>query len=366
MLARKDLTVSERLKVASLSSLYSLYKNVKHAGDPLPREAEFTHGQGGDPNWNESWYFNFTDPSRGIGGYTRIGILPNQESDIGVLMLYAGGRRLLVTQQSGRVKATESGLEIGDLSYERVEPLSRWRLKFKGEMGDLADSRMLTKVEPDEVERTEVEVDLSFDGLAPCFNFKNADPRALAEMLVDARTRLRDAREVSKVSSEHYEQAGLVKGSMEAAGEEWGFEGSGHRDHSWGVRDWSAPRLWTWLTGQFGSELAFNLSRVVIGSVDIFNGFLCRDGRNYPVRRARLETEFEEDGLTQKTVRFTFEDTTGTVVEVNGDVRVVIPLDLRARGHSTLINEALTEYTWEGRKGLGIAEYLHQMPDRDI
>jgi hypothetical protein len=39
----------------------------------------------------------------------------------------------------------------------------------------------------------------------------------------------------------------------------------------------------------------------------------------------------------------------------------VIPLDLRSRGHATMVNEGLAEYTWEGRKAYGIAEYLHQM-----
>ena len=39
----------------------------------------------------------------------------------------------------------------------------------------------------------------------------------------------------------------------------------------------------------------------------------------------------------------------------------VIPLDLRSRGHTTMVNEGLAEYTWEGRKAYGIAEYLHQM-----
>ena len=356
----QDYSAADRLKVAALSSLYSAYKRMRRAGDPLAREAEFLHAHSADRDWNESYYFNFIDPARRIGGYTRIGILPNQDNDVCTMMLYAGGKRLLVALEGGRAVADESGLAIGAIEFEAKEPLWRWRLRFSGEMLDIEDSRMLNEFGPGEGARTRVELDLLFEGVAPCFNFKNADARAVAEMLVSAGTRLRDARQVSRVSSEHYEQAGRYSGRLAFADREFEFSGGGHRDHSWGVRDWSAPRLWTWLTCQFSDELAFNLSRVAIGSVDIFNGFICRGGRNYPVRRARLETEFEEDGVTQKALRFALEDTGGKVIEVSGDVLTVIPLDLKSRGHSTLVNEALTEYRWGSRTGYGIAEYLHQ------
>ncbi|MBU1671390.1 MAG: hypothetical protein KKF41_02090 [Actinobacteria bacterium] len=353
-------SLADRVKIASLSALYSAYKRAKGASRPLSPASEFPHERGADREWNESLYFNFTDPASGIGGYTRIGMLPNQESDIGVMMLFAGGSRLLVTQQGGRTD-TSAGFRLDDLAYERLGPLERWRLAFSGEMGDLSDARKLNDVEPDRVPRLPVEVDLVWEGIAPPFNFKDADARALAGMLVSAGTRLSDLRSVSRVSSEHYEQAGKVTGVIRAGGEEWAVAGGGHRDHSWGVRDWSAPRAWTWLTCQFGDELAFNLSRVAIKSVDVFNGFLCYGGRNHPVRRADLHTEFEDDGRTQRSLRFSFEDVEGRTVEVEGQVLTVIPLDLRSRGHSTVVNEGLARYRWEGREGYGIAEYLHQI-----
>ncbi|MCJ7745873.1 MAG: hypothetical protein MUP40_06250 [Actinobacteria bacterium] len=355
----REFKTGERLKVKMLGALYSAYKKAGGYARPLGSDAESLHPAKGDFDYNESYYFNFIEGS-GIGGYTRIGFLPNQEADTGVMMLFAGGSRLLATHQGGRVSAGDEGLSIGLIEYGRLIPLSRWRLSFKGRMIDLPDSRMLPGVDPDKLDYEDVEVDLTFEGLAPPFNFKNADPAAVAEMLVSARTRFSDMRKVSRVSTEHYEQAGRCSGAIKIGDREIPFAGSGHRDHSWGVRDWSAPRLWTWLTCQFGDELAFNLSRVAIDSVDIFNGFLVRGGRNYPVRRAELSTEFEENGRTQKKMRFTMEDSGGFTIDVTGDVRTVIPLDLRSRGHSTLVNEALAEYRWGEKVAYGIAEYLHQ------
>jgi hypothetical protein len=351
----------KNLKVLSLRASYAMLKNMKKIGAPLEPDVESLHDPTDDYHWNESFYFNFTDPKRAIGGWTRMGIVPNQETDTGAMMLYAGGSRILVTLQSGKVTSDGEMLSLGALEYHRMDPLRQWRLVFRGDMADIVDARKLPELDPERQRTQEVEVDLVFEGGAPCFDFKDADPRAVAEMLVDADTRLRDLRRVSRVSSDHYEQTGVVRGNIRIGNREIAFSGGGHRDHSWGPRDWAAPRLWTWLTCRFGDELAFNLSRVAIASVDLFNGFISRDGVNYPLRRAYLETEFEEDGLTQRRLAFSMEDTGGRTVEVTGDVLTAIPLHLPSNDHITLVNEALTEYRCEGMTGCGISEYLHQL-----
>ena len=359
--AGERMGAGKTLKVWCLSGSYAVLKKARKIGTPLAMDVEYLHTPSEDYNWNESFYFNFTDPKRQVGGWTRIGILPNQDSDMGAMMLYAGGSRILVALQTGRAEFEENELRFGDLSYRRLEPLQKWRLIFQGEMMDIENSRKLPELKPEALTTQRVEVDLEVEGMAPCFDFKNSDPRALAEMLVKAHTRLGDVRKVSKVSSEHYEQVMRASGIIKIGNREISFAGSGHRDHSWGVRDWAAPRLWTWLTCQFGEELAFNLSRVAIDSLDIYNGFVTRDGFNHPVRRVELVTQFEDDGVTQSSIGFRLEDTGGTTIEVTGDVLTVIPLHLESGEHRTLVNEALAEYRWGGRVGYGIAEYLHQL-----
>ncbi len=352
---------SDKAKVAALSSALAVHKKLKNAGAPPGPEAEFLHAPSSEFHWNESYYFNFIDPARRVGGWTRLGILPNQESDIGALMLYAGGSRILVVGRGGRAVVQGQRFEMEKLEYHCMEPLKRWRLSFEGQMADIDDSRKLPEVSPDNVKLEDVRLDLDFEGMSPCFDFKNTHPAAVAEMIVDAGTRFADLREVANVSGAHYEQAMRISGTVTIGEEEIPFDGSGQRDHSWGVRDWSAPRLWTWLTCQFPGGLAFNLSRVAIASVDVFFGYVSRGGVNYPLRRVALETEFESDGVTQKRLRFKIEDTGGKTLEITGDALTIAPLRLDAQGHKTLINEALTEYHFEGETGFGISEYLHQV-----
>ena len=149
-------------------------------------------------------------------------------------------------------------------------------------MFDIDDSRKLPGLDLADLATSKVEVELDFEGMAPCFDFNDADPAAQAEMLVKARTQLGDLRMVSRVASEHYEQACRVTGRIRFDDRVIAFDGGGHRDHSWGPRDWSPPASGRGSPASSAMRLAFNLSRVAIASVDIFNGFMTREGRNYP------------------------------------------------------------------------------------
>lgn len=353
----------QNLRTLFLSGALALRKKIKHTNIPLEPDVEFLHEALTDYYWNESFYFNFTDPKRVMGGWIRLAMVPNQETDAGAIMLYAGGQRILATLQNGRVADEEGFLKLGDLSCHREEPLKRWGLQFHGDLKVIDNARKLPELKPETLKSQKVELDLSFEGVAPCFNYKNPDTQALAEMLTKAGTKLRDLRQLAKVYSEHYEQVGRVSGSIKIGNWEIAFSGSGHRDHSWGLRDWTAPRLWTWLTGQFGDDISFNLNRMVIASIDIFNGFIARDGKNYPLRRASLETDFEEDGVTQRGLKFSLEDTGGMTLDVTGEALTVTPLHLESGRKRTLINEALTEYRYGDRLGYGISEYLYQLPE---
>jgi len=363
------LTAGGKLRARGLSSLFTLGKRARGQGGPVRERDEFHHDHDQGHYWNESYYFNFTDPGQGIGGFSRIGMVPNQNLAVGILYLFLPNGGILALNQSESCRASRDDLSVGLLRYQRLQPLREWRIRFQGSMLYLPDpGAMLRLADPlpedargGEWEFRDVSVDLAFQGWSDCHNFKDADPRFIAERLVNAGSRLKDLMAVTKVASEHYEQVGEWSGEIVIGGERMAIQGSGHRDHSWGERDWKAPELWTWLTVQFGREFGFNLSRVVIKSLDIYNGYVSRSGRNIPLRRAWLETDFERDGLTQKRVRLRLQDASGWEAQVEGNPRTVVPLTLRDGAHRTRVNEALTEYTWQGRSGWGISEYLHQL-----
>ena len=365
------LSAAGRLRAEALSSLFSAGRRLKRQGGPIQERDEFHHNHNDSHYWNESYYFNFSDPERRVGGFSRIGMVPNQTMAIGILYIYLPDGGVLMLTQSEPCKTSRDELVTGLLRYERVRPLWEWRILFQGKMLYLPDPRKLPSLmeslesDPVEAEKVlqfkEASVDLVFKGWSPCHDFKDADPRFVAERFVNANSRVQDILAVTKVASEHYEQVGSWSGEIVVDGERMEILGSGHRDHSWGERDWKAPERWTWLTAQFGNDFGFNLSRVVIKSLDVYNGYICRSGQNHPLRRAWLETEFEQDGLTQKRVLLRLQDTSGWEAEIEGSPQIVVPLTLKEGAHKTLVNEAFTEYRWKGRTGYGISEYLHQV-----
>jgi hypothetical protein len=363
------LSLGQRLKAETLSALLGLARRRKGRHGRVAESGEFHHDHSDSHYWNESYYFNFTDPDNKIGGFTRIGMVPNQENANGILYLFLKDGGILALIQSEAIKASRDEVTVGLLQYERVQPLWEWRILYVGKMLYLADPRdhflLSTGGRQDadlsETDFKDVSVDITFKGWSPCHDFKAANISFIADRLVACGSRLKDLASITKVASEHYEQVGAWTGEIRVDGEKVGIQGSGHRDHSWGERDWKAPERWTWLTAQFGSEFGFNLSRVVIKSLDIFNGYVCRSGNNYPLRRAWLETDFEDDGVTQKGIRLRLQDTTGWEAQVEGAPQTVVPLVLEEGSHRTLVNEAFTAYRWEGRTGYGISEYLHQI-----
>ena len=57
-------------------------------------------------------------------------------------------------------------------------------------------------------------------------------------------------------------------------------------------------------------------------------------------------------------------DKAGRVHELRGDLLRVAGVPHRIGERRTIVNEGLARWTYEGRTGFGIAEYLHQLDER--
>src|SRR5207247_2583800 len=80
-------------------------------------------------------------------------------------------------------------------------------------------------------------------------------------------------------------------------------------------------------------------------------------GKGHLEQAGRWSGWIEADGVRH--VRAT--DKRGRVHALRGDVLRVAPVAHAVGGRRTLINEGLARWTYEGRTGYGIAEYLHQL-----
>ena len=84
----------------------------------------------------------------------------------------------------------------------------------------------------------------------------------------------------------------------------------GHRDHSWGVRDWGVPQHWKWFVAYTESGRAINGWIWIAKGEWGFAGYVVRDGVTYPIRHIDQHAEYGEQ-MRQRRLRATLTDITG-------------------------------------------------------
>ncbi|MCW3041482.1 MAG: hypothetical protein JWM31_3387 [Solirubrobacterales bacterium] len=148
---------------------------------------------------------------------------------------------------------------------------------------------------------------------------------------------------------ERYEQLGRVTGHVEVAGRTIELDRLGHRDHSWGRRNWRAPQHWKWVVASTPSGRALNLfSWIVQGEVGT-NGYVLRDGNPVPITGARTHARYDADG-TQRSLEATITTADGERTELVMERYGVVEIPV---GGGTVLWEAACRVQIDGEDGAG-------------
>jgi hypothetical protein len=98
----------------------------------------------------------------------------------------------------------------------------------------------------------------------------------------------------SFLADDRFEQSCRVRGTLSLNGREIGFDTTGHRDHSWGTRDWDTFQDWKWISAQAGPELGVNLLLMHARGQTTCHGYVFRDGLLAPIVGARVHAGFDD------------------------------------------------------------------------
>jgi hypothetical protein len=331
----------------------------------LDAKHDFAHEVEGDSAWSESYYFNAYDPIADAGFFTRIGVRPNEGTmDVGLSVWLPGNRIANVRGIREQRVMTDDDLDVGGVRYERIEPMRTWRITADAhaEVLDLGTGAATPG---------HVALDATFAALTPAVGTDG-----------QGRTDRRDdtsASTASTVGKGHLEQAGRWEGSVALIGtpgssgssgssakpvERWRLEPTsarGNRDKSWGPRRWGGPQMWRWFSINIGDDVHFGGIRIGTRAGDLHRGWVWRDGAATSIRRWDVRTELAEDGVTHRVSHVTATDKGGRVHELRADVLRVYGVPHKTGDRSTVVNEGLARWTYEGQVGHGISEYLHQL-----
>ena len=186
---------------------------------PDPGE-ETAHTPGAEPFWNESWYWDFADEKQGIGGWIRLGLIPNQNvAWINALVCGPDRATVALLDFHAPLPADPNDVTAGDIRMRHgaTDPLREYRVSVSGPARSYSDPAGLLHGESGEP--AELSMDLSWTTSGIPFEYR---------------------------ITSRYEIPCTVTGSITVDGETFSFDAvPGQRDHSNGVRDWWSMD-WVW------------------------------------------------------------------------------------------------------------------------
>ncbi len=278
-----------------------------------------------DRNWRESYYFNMTDPKKRISIITTIGQLPNKKRSVGFILIIKDDRPIVLKPLISLKKPLFSGYEfrIGDMGYS-VEGTD-WRLKFNDK---------------------KIGMDLKFSPVNRIYPYRKDDEE---EWIFE------------RIGTQHYEQFGMYSGSLVLNGKEMRIGPClGHRDHSWGIRDWASIDRYSLHCCAFSKDLAFNIWDGSISGKPFFKGFVFDGEENVDVIDQKIMVEYQTDGREPKGSHIVFRDSKNRRFEVNCESTISIPFP----PSGSLVYEGIGKMTINNSVGFGLQEYLWHYPNK--
>jgi len=192
---------------------------------------EGAHPPGAEPLWSESWYADFVDEGQAVGGWFRLGVMPNEKiAWINALLCGPDMPTVAVNDFHVTLPSDPSAVKTDaiELTHAATEPLRTYRVRLRGSGQAFDDPSALLRGEAGRP--VEVSLDLVWTTAGTPYLYR-LTPRYEIPCTVSG-------------------TVSFDTSTIEVAGV------AGQRDHSWGVRDWwSMDWVWSALHLHDGTHL---------------------------------------------------------------------------------------------------------------
>jgi hypothetical protein len=149
----------------------------------------------------------------------------------------------------------------------------------------------------------------------------------------------------SFIADNRFEQSGRVTGELTLNGRAIRFDTTGHRDHSWGTRDWDVIQDWKWVSAQVGDEIGINVMQLHARGETTRHGYVHRDGVLAAVREVRAHAEYDKHWW-QTELRLTIIDEADRRTELTANRYALLAFEA---GERIVLHEAGCTGTVNGR-----------------
>jgi pyruvate,water dikinase len=301
------------------------------------------------PLGRESVYVNAQDPATGLRLIATAGVRRHGRAEALVAIALPDGR-VLFGLDLRRARVEREGFAVGDTRFDWMPTTLRvdGRLSLHDQSA-FPPGPLPLLLEPRTVPVT---IDLAFSPTTPAVDLCGA-------LSAEAR------RAVLPLGRCHVEQSGRWIGIVRVDEKECSFDGTGSRDHSWGLRDWTALDYSRLFTVRFGDDVAVHALTMSARGRPVEGGFLWREGRLETI--TRIECASEREAGRVRSFELQVSVASGSRYGLLGSVErtLTIPVQverrlsrhLAGRCYSLLLHESFTRYEMEGRVGHGMAEF---------
>ena len=211
--------------------------------------------------WRESYYFNFNDPHSGLSLITTIGILPNKKLLTGLILIIRNKKviKIIPLIQRKKIAFNDYSFFVKGLQYKIEGPY--WYLTYKS---------------------NKLRFNICFKPINNIYAYVTAKSDKI----------------LNSIGSQHYEQFGVYQGEFVFVNEGEKLEFGpclGHRDHSWGIRDWGAVNKYRLFCCAFSKNLAFNLWEGWIANTKFLKGYVFDGGQNTRIVKSKVVTRYQNN-----------------------------------------------------------------------
>jgi hypothetical protein len=133
----------------------------------------------------------------------------------------------------------------------------------------------------------------------------------------------------------------------------------GHRDHSWGIRDWSVMDKYRLFCCAFSKDLAFNLWEGWINNKKFLKGYVFDGSKNCKIIQSQLYTRYEKNSKKPKDADISFLDELGRNFNIKCSTQFSIPVP----PNNSIMYESLADMYYKNDHGIGLSEYLFHEPN---
>jgi hypothetical protein len=314
---------------------------------------KLVHTPNNHPEWNESFYFCFSDRENSIDAMTRLGFKPNKDEAMTFFLIFLPDGSVAGYRDTETIHGEWGNHEWRAKGMRFISQNDgSWRYIYEGPLIHVANPEDFPSIQRKPA---------LIRAILPTRMEINFNPIHIEYEYSEHMTQ--ESLEIGKKAGEkHWEQIGIIHGTINLGDKTYNIQSQiGQRDHTYGVRDWTGVGDWLYYVVWFNEKLAVNPAAIVMDDGRVsWGGFLYKDGVNHPIVEMKILDQKFKDRVIPISSKLKLITQEGETYILKGKAGPAVPLPfMNDEGAISVLAQSFGEFTLDNNiKGYGSFETL--------